>query len=297
MNALPAFEAVSRLGSVSKAADELCVSQGAVSQQLRNLEDYLGCELFVRGPNSISLSDDGESFARVVQNTLGEIAEAADSVKQSSRRHELTVSLGPGMAINWVMPNLADFYRQNPDINVVLDQSIGLVNFRNDGVDAAIRFSDGNIEDLEYVFLFRPRLCPVASPDYLDENGELESLANPAGHRLIDYRYRSRSIRSQHIHWEDVVADNRIDPEIPMLIFPDEFQSLAAALQGRGIALVPRYLMETQLQAGQIRMANDESVPSRFSYYFVWPSEARPNPARDAFRDWLLQSFGKYRED
>lgn len=297
MKSLPAFEAVARLGSVSKAADELCVSQGAVSQQLRNLEDHLGRELFVRGPNSITLSDEGAAFARVVHRALGDVADAADSLSRFAQRRDLTISVGPGLAINWIMPNLADFYRQNPDINVLLEQSVGLVNFRNDGVDAAIRFSDGQLDDLDSVFLFHPRLCAVASPGYLEECGELASLANPAGHRLIDHQYRSRSIRSQHVHWEDVVADNLLDPEIPMLIFPDEFQSLAAAVQGRGIALLPRYLMEDELETGKIRLACAETVAARFAYYFVWPSQARPNPARDAFRDWLLRSFGRYRDE
>jgi LysR family glycine cleavage system transcriptional activator len=297
MNALRAFEAVSRLGSVSKAAEEMCVSQGAVSQQLRNLEDHLGRELFVRAPNAMSLSDEGEAFAQVVQKTLREIADAAGDLSRSSERHGVTISVGPGMAIYGIMPRLAGFYRQHADINVVLDQSTGLVNFRNDGIDGAIRYCDGQFDDLDSAFLFHPRVYAMASPEYLQEHGELESLAHPDGHRLIDYQHQAKALRSQHVHWEDVVAGERIDPQIPVLTFPDEFQSMAAALQGRGIALVPRYLLEEQLESGQIRLACDEGVPGRFGYYFVWPSSARASPARDAFRDWLLESFRPYRDE
>jgi LysR family glycine cleavage system transcriptional activator len=106
MNALRAFEAVSRLGSVSKAAEELCVSQGAVSQQLRNLEDHLDRELFIRTPNAFKLSEEGETFASVVQRSLGEIALAARKVARTKSRHGLTISASPIFARNWLIPNL-----------------------------------------------------------------------------------------------------------------------------------------------------------------------------------------------
>jgi len=103
MNALRAFEAVSRLGSVSKAADELCVSQGAVSQQLRNLEDHLGQEMFIRTPNSFTLSEDGEDFAEVVQQSLGEIALAAGKVKREKTQGTLTISTGAVLGDKWLI--------------------------------------------------------------------------------------------------------------------------------------------------------------------------------------------------
>ncbi len=295
MKALPAFEAVARLGSVSKAADELCVSQGAVSQQLRNLEDHLGRELFVRTPNSLALSDEGETFAGVVQRALGDIAEAAERVAAAGDRHYLTISMGQGIAIKWVMPNLADFYQRHPEINVVIDQSVRLVSFKNDGIDAAIRFSDGEFDDLDSAFLFHPRMYAVASPDYLQQFGELESLGYAAGHRLIDYQYRNKEIRAQHVHWQDVCAGEGLDPGIEVLIFPDELQSFAAALQGRGIALAADYFAEDELQSGRLRLACAESIPARFGYYLVWPADARPDSARDAFRDWIVERFAKFR--
>ena len=296
LKALHAFEAVARLGSVSKAAEELCVSQGAVSQQLRNLEDYLGRELFARGPNSIAPTEEGDAYARVVHRAFADIADATGNLDEARSRRDLTVSMGPGMAIRWVMPNLVDFHSAHPDINVVLDQSVGLVGFKNDGVDAAIRFSDGQFEDLDSVFLFHPCLYAVASPDYVDRRGRIESLASPVGHSLIDYQYRGKAIRSQHRHWEDVVTDDRVDLENALSVFPDEFQSFNAALQGRGVALFPDYLMEAELASGEIVHACEQPVPARFSYYFVWPAGVRPNPSRDAFRDWLLQSLAKYRD-
>jgi LysR family glycine cleavage system transcriptional activator len=295
MNALRAFEAVSRHLSVSKAAEELCVSQGAVSQQLRNLEDHLGRELFVRTPNSFTLSEEGEAFAGVVQQSLKEIAIAARGVARTKIKSTLTISVSQGFAVKWLMPNLADFYKAYPEVTVVLDESVKLATFKNDGVDGAIRFSDGKFKELNNVLLFRSQLYAMASAAYISEHGKLESLAQPGQHRLIDYQYKSKDIRAQHINWEDVISKKRINSEIQPDVFPDEHQAFNAALQGRGIALIPNYLMEEEIETGKIEYANPEPIPSRFSYYFVSPINARPNNTLFAFRDWLVDSLEKYR--
>lgn len=296
MNALRAFEVVSRHGSVSKAAAELCVSQGAVSQQLRNLEDSLGRELFVRTPNSFELSADGEIFAAVVQKALMNIANAAGEFSGTETQPKITISMSPGFSVKWVMPNLGKFYDSFPEITVAIDESIELVTFKNDGVDAAIRYCDGEFEGLDSVLLFHPHVYAVASPGYLAEHGKLESLAEPGNNCLIDHHYNAKGISAQHIHWDDLVSADRIDhPSIPHIVLPDEHQSFNAALQGRGIALVANYLMEEELETGKIEYANPEPVAGRFSYYFVSPEDTRPSNTLLDFRDWLVASFKKYR--
>jgi len=295
MNALRAFEAVSRHGSVSKAAEELCVSQSAVSQQLRNLEDSLGRELFIRTPNSFTLSEDGGAFAAVVQHALMDIANAAGEFSGTDTQPRITISMSKGFAVKWVMPNLGKFYDSFPDVTVAIDESVELVTFKNDGIDAAIRYCDREFDGLDSVLLFRPHLYAVASPEYIAEHGKLESLAEPGNNCLIDHHYSEKGISAQHIHWDDVVSTSQIDPEIRCIVLPDEHQSFNAALQGRGIALVPNYLMEEELETGKIEYANPESVPGRFSYYFVSPQNTRPSNALVDFRDWLVASFDKYR--
>ena len=295
MNALRAFEVVSRHLSVSKAAEELCVSQGAVSQQIRNLEDHLGREMFIRSPHSFSLSEEGEAFAVVVQQALAEIAFAADDVARTKPRRKLTISLSPGFAVKWLMPRLGEFYNAFPDVSVALDQSIGLATFKNDGIDAGIRFCGGNFADLDGVLLLHPKIFAVASPAYITENGKLESLATPGKHYLIDHQYASKDHRAQHIHWEDIVSGDLNDPEIQHDSYPDEYQAFNAAIQGQGIALTADYLMDEELKTGIIEYANEQSIPARYSYYFVSPTDARPNSALTAFRDWLVAETEKYR--
>jgi LysR family glycine cleavage system transcriptional activator len=295
MNALRAFEVVSRHDSVSKAAEELCVSQGAVSQQLRNLEDSLGRELFVRTPNSLELSADGEAFAAVVQKALIDIANAAGEFSSADTQLRITISMSQSFAVKWVMPNLGKFYDLYPDVTVAIDESIELVTFKNDGIDAAIRYCDGEFDGLDNVLLFHPHLYAVASPEYIAEHGKLESLAEPGDNVLIDHHYNAKGISVQHIHWNDLISTPRIDTDIPYIVLPDEHQAFNAALQGRGIALAPNYLMEEELESGKIEYASAESIPGRFSYFFVWPENVLPSKTLLDFRDWLVASFKKYR--
>jgi len=297
MNALKVFEAVSRLGSVSKAAEELCVSQGAVSQQLRNLEDHLDRELFIRTPNSFKLSEEGETFASVVQRSLGEIAFAARGVSRTKTRRSLTISAGPSFAQRWLMPNLEKFYQSFPDVPVVIDKTLKLVTFKHDGIDAAIRFSDGEdgFDGLDNVLLFHPQIFAVASPAYIADRGMLESLAKPGKHHLIDGHYNLKEGGALHTKWQDVVSGNQIDPAVQYESFPDHDQTLNAAVQGRGIALLPSNLIEVEIESGKIEYANPESIPARYKCYFVWPADARPNGDLIAFRNWLVDSLKKYR--
>ena len=295
MNALRAFEAVSRLGSVSKAADELCVSQGAVSQQLRNLEDHLGREMFVRSPNSFVLSADGEAFARVVQQSLKEIALAADDVKQDKNQRGLTISVGLGVADKWLMPRLGRFYDSHPDVTVALDKNRENVSFRNDGIDAAVRFGDGTFEDLESVFLFPCAKFAVASPGYIAEYGKLDDLANPKQHRLIDCRRGLKKFDVLCGVWEDVVASDYTGLEEQLIILPDDYQALNAAIYGRGIALTFNYLMGDEIKAGNIVYAHDQPIEFRGGFYFVSPTGVRPNDDLEAFRDWLVETAEEFR--
>lgn len=295
MNALRAFEAVSRHLSVSKAAEELCVSQGAVSQQIRNLEDHLGRDMFIRTPKSFSLSEEGEAFALIVQQALAEIASAAGDVARTKSRRTLTISMSPNFAVKWLMPRLGGFYKAFSDVSVALDQSVGLATFKNDGVDAGIRFGDANSDDLDNVFLFHPQLFAVASPVYIGKNGKLESLAKPGKHHLIDHQYAPKDVRAQHIHWENIVSGDLSDLAIQRVDYPDEHQAFNAALQGQGIALISDHMMEEEIATGIIEYANVQPVPARYSYYFVSPVDARPNDALIAFRDWLVAETEKYR--
>ena len=135
----------------------------------------------------------------------------------------------------------------------------------------------------------------MASPAYIAKYGKLESISEPGDHRLIEYHYASKEIRAQHVLWENVISANLPDSDINYMILPDEHQALHAALQGQGIALIANFMMEEEIEEGSIKFANDQSIPGQYSYYFVSPTDARPNNALIAFRDWLVVETEKYR--
>jgi DNA-binding transcriptional LysR family regulator len=126
---------------------------------------------------------------------------------------------------------LGEFYETYPGVSVVLDESVNLVTFKNDGVDAAIRYGNGDFNGLDSILLFHPRLFAVASPAYIAENGKLELLAKPGKHHLIDHQYDSKDVRAQHIHWEDIVSGDLTNPEIQHATYPDEHQAFNAAIR------------------------------------------------------------------
>ena len=294
MNSLRAFEAVSRLGSVTKASTELCVSQGAVSQQIRNLEDFLGRELFVRSANSFTLSEQGAKFADVVQNALSQIADATGGMTNESSRHTLTISVPPYLATNWLIPKLGNFFERQPGISVVMDESNDLVTFQNDGVDAAIRFFDGNDNSLEVLKLMKLKMFPFASPAYLEKHGQVESFTKPTGHTLIEY-FAAKTVSSQHIHWEDIVVGSFNELNVEQLIFPDALQCQYAAIHGKGIILAPLYTCEVAIEKGDLVQVGSQLFEYSNTFYFVFPKQQRVNPALFEFRDWLEEVSSEYR--
>ena len=180
---------------------------------------------------------------------------------------------------------------------ILIDKRNKLVTFQNDGIDGAIRFSDGEdgFDGLDSVLLFHSQVFAMASPAYIAEHGKLESLAVPEKHRLIDVYYDSDKARALHISWENVVSGHQIDAEIYVEVFPDYEQTLNAALLGRGIALLPRNLVEAEMDSGKIDFANPEPISAPYKCYFVSPANARPNGDLFAFRDWLVERLKKYR--
>jgi DNA-binding transcriptional LysR family regulator len=141
--------------------------------------------------------------------------------------------------------------------------------------------------------LFQPQIFAVASPAYIAEHEILESLAEPGKHHLIDGNYVGKDRGALHIKWQDVVSGNQIDPAVQYESFPDLDQTLNAAVQGRGIALLPNKLIEEEIKSGKIECVNPESIPALFKCCFVSPADARPNGDLIAFRDWLVDSLKK----
>lgn len=279
LTTLRAFEAAARLGSFSRAAEEISVTHSAVSHQVRALERSLGTALFKRNGRRVSLTEPGQQLAKRVGAALRDIADAAQLVRRRDRGRVLTITTLPSFAARWLMPRLGRFMEQHPEIDVNLHTSIALVDLERDEVDLAIRFGSGNWPGLEAQKFMDDELFPVASPTF--NRGRLP--ARPA--ELAKFRL----MRSDDEFWAPWFQAAGVKlPEPQSTVFSDSAMLLQAAVAGSGIALSRRSIAEDDLRAKRLVRLFDISSPALGANYLVWP---KGNLSANAalLRDWLLE--------
>jgi len=191
-NALRAFEAAARHGSLSKAAVELHVTHGAVSRQVKQLEEFLGCELFHRLPRGLQLTARGREFAFGVQSAFEQIREAVEAVRVDTDRQVLTVSTLASLAARWLVPRLHRFQNAHPETEIRLSTSPQLTDFDRDGIDLAIRYGRGRWPGVTSMRLFTPEEFPVCSPRLLQGAHPLKT---PADLKQLPRRWCRRRSR------------------------------------------------------------------------------------------------------
>jgi LysR family transcriptional regulator, glycine cleavage system transcriptional activator len=280
LSALRPFEAAARLESFSRAADELHITHGAVSHQVRALEEHLGAPLFARHGKRVALTAAGRLFAERVRGALEEIAQAAQSL--SARRDDrLTVSVLPSFASRWLMPRLIRFMDAHPKIEVNVIATTVLASFATDEVDIAIRFGPGPWPPLVCEKFLDDEYFPVASPRM--NRGKLPKTAR----ELL----RLGIIREDRDYWQawfekaGVPIEEAREARGP--IFNDSTYALQAAARGEGIALARRSIVAEDLERGTLKRLLDITVPSRERYWFVSPKETAETPKVKAFRKWV----------
>jgi LysR family glycine cleavage system transcriptional activator len=279
LHALRAFEAAARLESFSRAAEELHVTHGAVSHQVRALEEFLGAALFARNGRRVALTADGRAFAERVRAALRDIGEAANSFRRPERANRLTVSLLPSFAARWLMPRIGRFMAKHPEISVNVHASLALVDFERDEVDMAIRFGRGDWPRVDAEKFMDDEYFPVASPRF--NRGRLP--VRPA--ELAQFRLVT-SDDEPWTPWFRAAGVKLAEPAGP--IFSDSSMVVQAAVDGRGIALARRSIAEGDLAAGTLVRLFDIATPAPGSYYLVRPAGALSEKVA-AFRAWMLE--------
>jgi LysR family glycine cleavage system transcriptional activator len=279
LSALRPFEAAARLESFSRAAEELHLTHGAVSHQVRALEDHLGTALFARHGKRVALTPAGRTFAERVRTALEEIVQAAESLR-ARRDDRLTVSVLPSFASRWLMPRLIRFMDANPGIEVNVVASTALADFRNDEVDVAIRFGGGPWAGLVCEHFMDDEYFPVGSPKM---KGKL-----PRTPRDL---LKANIIREDRDYWKAWFDEAGIPIEEARAArgptFNDSTYSLQSAARGEGIALARRSIVFEDLERGTLRRLFDLSVASRERYWFVSPRETAEAPKVKLFREWV----------
>lgn len=279
MMALRAFEAGARLGSFTLAAEELRLTQSAISRHVRNLEAQLDVTLFHRSGRNLTLTPEGRDYMAAISDTFDRISAATVALCRRQRGGVFTVGMSPSLAAKWLAPRLSGFFRTLPDVDLRVVTSAEPTDCGTSGIDVAVRFGHGDWLGTQAEELSRERMVPVCSPGlaaaarlWRDAAGAV-TLLHGAMHE--DWRAWSKVAGLDHL---DVTGGPR---------FNDEATLIQAAVEGIGMALVPALLVRDDLRAGRLVAPFPTDLAVQSSYWLVTPRGQRPHPRLATFRSWL----------
>jgi LysR family transcriptional regulator, glycine cleavage system transcriptional activator len=288
ISSLRAFEAASRLRSFTLAADELGLTQSAISHQIHGLEDQLGFALFHREPRRITLTPKGDTLAVAVREGLHAIADAIRALTKTDTGPRLTVSTLPGFAVKWLFPRLIRFDEQHPTIELSIATTGQLADFSQGEADVAIRYGTGRYPGLHVEKILDETMFPVCAPRLTTGPKALRIPADlkkvPLLHDDI-LRLGGRTPSWQS--WVEAAGIADIDLAKGRR-FGQSNMSIQAAIEGLGVALGRLPLVADDLAAGRLVRPFDLAIPSGYDYYFVCPQRQLAAPKIAAFRAWLL---------
>jgi len=295
LNALRAFEAAARHLNFSRAADELAVTPGAVSQQIQNLEDYVGAALFKRTPKGLLLTDAAQTALPALREAFDRLAEAASLLTAAVDGRRLTVSVAPSFAAKWLVPRLGLFEAAHPQVDVWLSADMEVVDFALGEIDLAIRYGAGRYPGLEVVKLMSETVIPVAGPDYLEAN-PVRAPADLAHHVLL--HDGSPDADDSCPDWSMWLAARQIKG-VDGTRGPRFNQSslvIEAAAAGRGVALAKRALAQADLDSGRLVAPLQDATAVDFAYFVVHPKAKGRLPQVKAFVSWITAQAAAHEE-
>lgn len=285
------FEAAARLGSFTRAASELCITQGAVSHQVKYLEEFLGCKLFFRLPKQVSLTDEGEKFAKVVADALRALDQGAEAVVASGRSTiNVRLRAGPSFALRWLVPRLARFYERYPNIKLHVIGAYGYFDPVHRDFDLAIEFIQAPLPVLHTEVLMEEYLTPVCSPEYLKRNDFLTVPADLARCTLLHDgdAWENATEDAEWRCWLSEAGALDIDSNQGQF-FTLANMAIEAALSHQGVAMGRLSLVKELLETGRLVAPFEQRVKCPTSYCLVYPSELASRPGVRAVIEWLRE--------
>ncbi|WP_152339304.1 LysR substrate-binding domain-containing protein [Pseudorhizobium flavum] len=285
LNPLRAFEATARLGSVSAAARELRVTHGAVSHQLKALEEALDTALFERGGKRMKLTAAGALLLPAVTQAFSGIAAATAQMQRPATRGSLSITCVPALLSFWIVPRLSSFTDQYPDLTLKLAASNDPRHLHSSDVDVCVLYGDGNWPDAWTRLWSNLQLFPVASPTLLNSR-PLRSMRDLEDHVLLHGDTDGREWNT----WL-AAADGADIPRRRQHFMGDARFSTEAALQGQGVALGDTITAAKLIAEGELLVPFDLSVPANDAFYVACRHEMRAAPIVRVFIDWLFASL------
>jgi LysR family glycine cleavage system transcriptional activator len=291
LNAVRAFETVARHGSVTGAARELSVTQGAVSRHITSLESWLGAKLFTRTQRGVTLTAKGAAYFRTINGALDQIDFATRRVQTSPDGNLLRLKLPPTFAIRWLVPRLAAFHALHPGIDVQITTSHETADFDREDVDACIHSKYEMPAGPGFRRLFGEVLLPVCSPRLLQRKPKLREPRDLARHQLLCSLNRPRD-------WPTWLAAAGV-PDIDGnggLKFENAALAYQAAIDELGVMIAQRALVEDDLASGRLVAPMAAAVRTSGAYYLAYPPN-RPRSTRlAAFEDWIVMAAQRVRD-
>lgn len=282
LNGLRAFETVARHMSFTKAAEELSVTQTAVSHQIRRLEAELGVALFLRLNGGLALSEDGQAYLPGVRAAFQTLRFSTEQLLESRDKSVLTISTLVSFASKWLLPRLPSFQQAFPAIDVRISASTERVDFRKDAIDAAIRYGRGDWKGLRADFLMSDEVFPVCSPALAQT---LRAPADLANHTLLQV---SGVTAGDWGAWLRAAGQPPQLAEGPRMTFDLAMMAVQAAVDGQGVCIGRSTYVEDDLRAGRLVAPFGLRLKDELGFYLVTPDETAESKKIVAFRAWLL---------
>lgn len=291
LKALRAFEAAARHLSFTKAAEELYVTQAAISHQVKALEEALEVQLFRRFNRRLMLTDAGQAYLPELTVAFERIDTATRRLRAQEEAGPLKVTVANSFAAKWLLPRLPSFAERHPEIDVVVSASDVVVDFTRDDFDMGIRFGRGDYPGLRVELLMRDQVLPVCSPGLLDGPRPLDTPADLKHHTLL-HEQRSRGEYPDWREWLDAVGVRGVNPDRGP-VYSHASLVLQAAIDGQGVALSRVSLSTLDLEARRLVQPFGPAMPTGFACYVVAPPANAERPKVKAFRDWLFDQVAR----
>jgi DNA-binding transcriptional LysR family regulator len=285
LTAMTAFEASARLASFTNAAEELGVSQAAVSRQIHLLEEILGFPLFRRLHRKIELTEKGRSLSAATTSAFGQLADAVTDLCKGDSGDELTISASIALSQFWLLPKITSFTQSHPEVKLRIVTQDNSPSLETGDVDLAIRFGNGMWPDGHAELLFHDEIFPVCSAAYAREIG---TIAGPEG--LTRYPLiTSNSYDPTWIGWKEWLAAFSVEaPPNPKGIRCSFYtEAIHAALSGPGIALGWRHLIDDFLKQERLVRLIDNQIRTRDAYFIVVPRRRKQKDCVELFKNWV----------
>jgi LysR family glycine cleavage system transcriptional activator len=282
LNALKAFEAASRHLSFTKAAEELYVTQAAVSHQIKILEEHLGLKLFLRKNRSLLLTEEGQGYFLDIKEIFSQLIDATDKLLARGAKGSLTVSLTPSFAIQWLVPRLSQFHELHPEIDVRIKAQDHDENSLTDDVDVAIYYGRGHWSGVQTHKLHTEYFVPLCSPLLLNGPKPLDQPSDLAHHTLLHDTSR-RAWKA----WMKTAGVRNVQVNTGP-IFSHSSMVLQAAVHGQGVALGNSVLAKPDLDSGRLIIPFNHVLESKNAYYLVLRESQAELGKIVSFRDWML---------